>query len=68
MSSEKQLDRCRNRIRHAPTWWLRRRHRQIVAIRPSPARDELEELVMIRNELQFRIEAGRRRLRKWWVL
>jgi hypothetical protein len=56
----------RGRARRRPTWWLRRRDRQIVAKMPRPSDAELAELQAIRHELRIRAERPRP-CRSWWA-
>jgi hypothetical protein len=51
----------RHRARRAPTWWLRRCERRIIA-RGRPNAFELAELAAIRQELKAR---EIRRARRW---
>jgi hypothetical protein len=52
--TDSAYQRSRAWARRRPTWWLRRREAQIIAIRPRPSAGELGELCAIRKELSVR--------------
>jgi hypothetical protein len=52
--------RSRARAKRRPTWWLRRKLAHIVAIRPRPSDEQIQELLAIRRELKDRREGA------WW--
>lgn len=51
---------ARARAKRRPTWWLRRKRDRIIAIRPRPSDEQIQELRAVRRELKDRREGA------WW--